>query len=204
MADGSCESPRLVRHSAHLRKHVCVANKTFGCDSPTQMWVSGGCSGLFRQPTGHALACGFPGMRNSSRFRYHCEVPSAHRLMAPESLGSLASCSCQNGLSSNPTDCGRPPINASIGCMGGARGGPSAACCRYDAELGCPIGFTPCAWHGKERIAWLHPPKTGTSLLLSLGALANRSLLDELAKEKQPLRSLKRGGGTQWDSFFRT
>lgn len=62
----------------------------------------------------------------------------------------------------------------------------------------CEPGFRKCAWQPQTRIAWLHPPKTGTSFLLSLARLANSSLPDGVAVPPET----RRDNRPEWERFF--
>ena len=92
-----------------------------------------------------------------------------------------------------------PNTSAAHACVGNAGGNPMKECCRYDQQKGCNTGWYECSWHGEERIAWIHTPKTGTSFLLALALLANRSL--PLHKATGAL-TLQKGSPIQWSNFF--
>lgn len=83
----------------------------------------------------------------------------------------------------------------------------NSTCCAHHPEHttgnGCLLREShrhePCAWDGGQRIAWLHIPKTGTSMLLWLARLANASLPSSarLVPHKPSRKTLL------WEIFFR-
>ena len=88
-------------------------------------------------------------------------------------------------------------------CVGDTRGGDekSARCCaRAHTDSACAPGWRPCVWRAERRIAWLHVPKAGTSFLLALAHLANRSLPTEALLPS--VQAWRHKLGTQSKRFF--
>eukprot|EP00966_Prymnesium_polylepis_P174360 4034306-Prymnesium_polylepis.1 len=172
----------------------CILNMSYGC-TPTGVWVKRGCRGRFELEN-ERIACGFRGMDGRSRFE--CALVG-HEHARPSA--STPRCVCQNERIESTIQCARPRPNATWACAGGTRGGSLPDCCAYDERHGCPSGWEPCAWHSGERIGWVHTPKTGTTFLLSLALLANRSLpLDAGVKAlaKGTIQFFKRFPFTTW------
>ena len=126
----------------------------------------------------------------------------------PQSPSPLPRCVCETGTPSwslyrrpsrnytaSRRGCGWLDRNATRACVGVVDG--DAQCCAYNIRDGCRPAWSACAWHGEERIAWLHTPKTGTSFLLALALLANRSLRVDLAAKALT------HDPTQWTTLLR-
>ena len=85
-----------------------------------------------------------------------------------------------------------------------ASGKSLGSCCAYDHKRGCSNksnDFEACSWRSDTRIAWLHVPKTGTSFLLALALMANRSLATHIESGKM-MREMMYNAGVQWQGLF--
>lgn len=124
----------------------------------------------------------------------------------------LPQCNCQLNKAArylNLKLCEVIPTEATTACFNPDQANSStSACCAYHSELpfhdnssGCRLsrshGHVPCSWDSSGRIAWLHMPKSGTSMLTWLGRLANSSLPDK-AYVFAPKRNV-----LQWEEYFR-
>ena len=204
-------APVLIRQISAAK---CVANITFGCTGDGRsVWVTAGCRGLFSLPrstssSSTTTTCGYPGDRTlDTRSRLECSLIHGSR-----SFASLSSpppgCECQNDgfgwWDRSPRWC-RPPLHDdSFACSGMASGKSLGSCCAYDHKRGCSNksnDFEACSWQGDTRIAWLHVPKTGTSFLLALALMANRSLATHIESGKM-MREMMYNAGVQWQGLF--
>ena len=202
MLASDCALDRLLVRRQHSRS-PCVANTTYGCTIDGQgVWVTQGCRARFElaNPTGSSsslwMDCGVSGV--SRRIVQSCPLPRNESDNAA-AAGDIEQCVCfesgLRGLGDALYECGTP--DGPLACVGDARGTEKASRCCARAPSGCALGFRTCAWRADDRIAWLHPVKSGTSFLIALARLANSSL-----PENATLGNADRYGGTAWGRFL--
>ena len=190
-----------------LKRHSladCTPNVSFGCESPSSMWVTSGCRGIFARSKGdrQRVVCGYSGMPKAANVT--CSMGTSTTRTTSGDDTPAPACVCQNGgFSFNGVKqvCRVAAVNHSLACVGDSRGRDVGSCCEYDTRRGCAAMWTPCRWHGDERIGWLHVPKTGTSFLITLALLANRSMAQHV-QSGLAMRVLRKTHGVQWEGFF--
>ena len=180
----------------------CTHGYSYGCINGSTIWVARGCRALFLCRGGNEFECG---LGFSFRDNVTCPCHSARPLSPlPPPLPALlppkaeeqrmGPCNCEtaspkmSGMKYH--QCLHPRVDDTSACVQDAErlGSALPICCAVDRRNGsCGLWQERCAWHGQDRIAWSHVPKTGSSFLLLVALLANnKSLASEHSLANDP------------------